>query len=240
MDQNLKTLLGQPIEEYTGETIKPGLICYTVVPYIHDTFTVVRPVSYDSASQDYSNLNITTTDNFKELCDNLPHTNLSLRSDEELLVSKIKKRPVVVLSHELARVDSRGFPPHYKKTVLCAPLFTLIDSYGAYRTSYNSSVIRNVTALKYSFVFPIPGQPYLNSKISGLRMDRIHSVHTNCLKISNKKITRRWLGFIREWVRFYGTGRLTGNAKHSGNNKIAEYLQEARELLLDAASQMND
>ena len=240
MDQNLKTLLGPPIEEYKGDTIKPGVICSTVVPYIHDNFTVVRPASYDSTSQDYNNLNITTTSDYRTLCDNLPHINLSLRSDEDFLVCKVKKRLVVILSHELARADGSGFPPHYKETVLCAPLFTLIDSDDNYRTSYNYRAINNVAALKYSFIFPIPGQPFLDSKISGLRMDRIHSVHTNCLRRPNKKLTRRWLGFIREWIRFYGTGRLVGNTKVSGNKKIAEFLHVAREALLEAASQMGN
>ena len=196
MEQSLKTLLGNSIEPYAGDTIKPGVICATAIPYVGNKFSVIRPLSYnpaDTSSDKYQLMEIP----YKELCSGtegmskLPHMGLGLRSDEDFLVCKVKKRPVIVLSPCLSRPDAKGFPKHYANRILCAPLYTIEDSSGKSKIGYNPEAVQNIKALKYPWVFPIPGPPHLDSVMSALRLDDIQPVHMHRLFNTKKKLTRK-------------------------------------------------
>jgi hypothetical protein len=231
MEQSLKTLLGNPIEPYTGDIIKPGVICTAAIPYVGDRFNVIRPLSYDTADTSSDKYQLTEVP-YKELCtgtdgmSKLPHIGLGLRSGEDFLVCKVKKRPVIVLSQPLSKPEVKGFPKHFTHRILCAPLYTIVDGGSKRNINYSKETVQNIVALKYPWVFPIPGFPYLNSVMNALRLDTIQPVHMRCLFNTKIKLTRKWLAFVREWIRFFGTGNLAAN-------KIAQFLATARELLLD-------
>jgi len=110
--------------------------------------------------------------------------------------------------------------------MLCAPLHTIVDGGGKRNISYSQEAVQNIVALKYPWVFPVSGFPHLDSVMSALQLDAIQPVHVRCLFNTKKKLTRKWLAFVREWIYFYGTGRLS-------DNKVAQFLATVRELLLE-------
>lgn len=242
MIQSLKTLLqGEPVEPYTGGQIKPGAVCWAVVPYVQTEFQVIRPLSYDPASAD-SNKYSLTSKTVKQVCSGtngaakLPHVALGLRSTEDLVACKVKKRPVVVLTASLSQED-QGFPGHFRGCVLCAPLFTLVDEDGYERTGYSEQVINRIVALQYRRVFPLPTHPHLDSVLCAIRLDRIASIHVSCLSVPELKIGSRWLTFIREWVHYYAIGRLRERPRSSGKESWGELLSTAQSLLGEAVNQ---
>jgi hypothetical protein len=242
MIQSLKALLqGEPIEPYNGGQVKPGAVCWAVVPYVQTEFQVIRPVSYNPASADSSKYSLTSK-TVKHICTGtdgaakLPHAALGLRSTEDLVACKVKKRPVVVLT-ECVNQEDQGFPAHFRGCVLCAPLFTLVDEDGFEKTGYGAQVISRIVALQYRRVFPLPTQPHLDSVLCAIRLDRIASIHVSCLSVPELKISSRWLTFIREWVHYYATGRLRERPRSSGKESWGELLSTAQSLLAEALRQ---
>lgn len=240
MIQSLKTLLqGQPVESYSGGQIKPGALCWGVVPYVLRTdFQVIRPLSYDPASQDSGRYSLSST-TLQQLCAGpkdaakLPQAALGLRSSEDILACKVKRRPVIVLTSCLSQED-QGFPSHFRDCVLCAPLFTLVDKDGFERTGYDEEVISRIVALQYRRVFPLPTDPHLGSQLCAVRLDRIAPIHVTCLSMAGLRVSSRWLTFIREWVRYYATGRLAEHPRASGKGGWGEILSAAQSLLAEA------
>ncbi len=227
MDQNLRTLLeGEPVEVCNNATIKPGVICSTIIPQIPNIFPIIEPLSCDTSSPNSRKYSILSMD-YRPLVsyltnpDKPPHFELGVRSDEAVVAYKVKIRTVLVLTHKLSEED-RGFPSHFKNCILCAPLYTLVEKDGRIKPSYNPLAVQNIVALKYRRVFPLPGYSLLNSQISALRLDQVQPVRVKYLSKPIAKVGDKWLGFIREWIHFYGTGKL--------RNK---YLRDAREYLLD-------
>lgn len=231
MDKNLRILLGgEPVVSCTSKAIKPGVICNTILPYIPKFFHIVEPLSSDSASPDSRKYSLISMD-YAPLVSYLtspkkpPYFEFGVQSDETVLIYKVKIRPVIVLTHCLPE-EEKGFPSHFKGCVLCAPLYTLVDEDGIMNSNYNKAAIDGITALKYRRVFPLPTHPFLKSQISALRLDQTQPVRAKYLSNPIAQVPNRWLGFIREWFYFYGTGKLR-----------PKLLETARLLLLEAVGQ---
>lgn len=239
MEQNLKSLLGDALEPYGGEVVKPGVICHTIVPFIPKKLNVVEPLSYNPASAEASKYQLLSME-LTQLGPYLdgtkpPHIELGVRSNEVVLAYKTKMRPVVVLTPCLPE-ETQGFPSHFKNCVLCAPLYTLVDKDNILNPHYNAKAVYGIVALKYRSVFPVPTHPYLKSRICGLRLDRILSARINCLSRPKTKVTNNWLAYIREWIRFYATGKLVETQLSTSRRKQTELLDTARTLLLEELS----
>ncbi|MBL7187137.1 MAG: hypothetical protein ISS70_12525 [Phycisphaerae bacterium] len=238
MEQNLKTLLGEAIEPHKSETIKPGTICSTVIPFLllPQKCNVIESLSPDPASPKSRQYQLRSMD-YKQLRRYMrgsrpPSYEMGIRSDEAVLGYKVKLRPVVVLTPCLAGERS-GFPSHFRNCVLCAPLYTIVDEEGNVKTSYNEDVVRGIVALKYRSAFPIPTSPYMSSHVSALILDRIQPTQVRSLSCCGLRVRNKWLAYIREWVRFYATGRL-GEEKKSGTKEtLAQYLDGVRAVLSD-------
>lgn len=239
MEQNLKSLLGDALEPYGGELVKPGVICYTIVPFIPKKLNVVEPLSYNPASAEsrkYQFLSMELTQLGPYLDGTKPpHVELGVHSNEVVLAYKAKLRPVVVLTPCLTE-ETQGFPSHFKNCVLCAPLYTLVDEDNILNPGYNEKAIYGIVALKYRSVFPVPTHPYLKSQICSLRFDRILPARINCLSKLETKMNSKWLAYIREWIRFYATGKLVETQLPASRRKHAELLNTARTLLMEELS----
>jgi|GEM_PF-2025512 len=244
MDQNLRTLLtGEPIEPYEGDNVIPGVICYTIVPYVPKAIHVIEPLSYDPASADSRKYQLLSM-GFPQLGPYLdgakpPHAEPGVRSNEVVLAYKVKARPAVVLTPRFSG-EENGFPAHFSNCVLCAPLYSLVDENNIMNTTYNPKAIRGVVALKYTIAFPLPTYPYLKSRLCAVRFDRILPARLNCLSKPKAKVTDRWFAYIYEWIHFYATGKLIHKQKTIEKEETAELLGTARSLLLEELSKQKD
>lgn len=236
MDQNLKTLLGEAIEPYDSEAIKPGVVCTTIVPFVPQNCHVIEPLSFNSASSEsrkYQLLSMEYTQVGRYLDGSRPpHVELGVRSNEAVVACKMKLRPVVVLTPCLTG-DLSGFPAHFRNCVLYAPLYTLVDEDGNVKRSYNSEAVRGIATLKYPSAFPVPTAPFIKSRISALMLNRIQPAQLRSLSCLRLRVRNRWLAYIREWVRFYATGRLGERKKPGAKEALAQYLDDVRAVLSD-------
>jgi len=236
MEQSLKTLLGEAIEPYDNETIKPGVICSTTVPYVPPKCNVIEPLSYNTASpqsKQYQFLSMEYTQVRKYLVGKkAPHFELGTRSDEIVLAYITKLRPVVILTPCLTG-ELSGFPAHFRNCVLYAPLYTIVDEEGNIKKGYNPQAVKGIVTLKYRSAFPIPTSPFLKSRICTLILDRIQPVQICALSCLHLKIRNKWLAYIREWTRFYATGRLAERKTPEKKETVAEYLDGVIEVLSD-------
>jgi hypothetical protein len=67
-------------------------------------------------------------------------------------------------------------------------------------------------------------------------LDRIVPIHVSCLSVPELRISSRWLTFIREWVRYYATGRFGEGARPSGKESWGELLSTAQSLLAEVVN----
>jgi hypothetical protein len=237
MEQNLKNLLeGNSVEPCGDGTIKPSVICYTIVPYFQGEFHIIEPLSYDPAAPESRKYRLVSK-NFAQMRSYVsgsskpPHRELGIRSTEAPIVYKVKMRPVVVLTSCLPK-EMPGIPSHFKDCVLCAPLYTFVDENNEVNQNYNPRAIQAITALQYRSFFPLPTSPYLKSKLCGLRLDRIQPTHIDCLSEPLAQVTDKWFAFIWEWIHFYATGKLIDESRLAEKAEIGKTLYAARELLL--------
>ncbi len=238
MEQSLKSLLeGNSVEPCSMGTVKPSVICYTIVPYFQDKFHIIEPLSYDPATPESRKYRLVSK-NFTQIRSYIdgsskpPHMELGIRSTEAPIVYKVKMRPVVVLTSCLP-TETAGIPKHFRHCILCVPLYTLVDENNEVNRNYNPQAIQAITALQYRSIFPLPTSPYLKSKLCGLRLDRIQPTHINCLSEPLAQVTDRWFAFIWEWVHFYATGRLIDEKRSAEKAEIGKTLYITRELLLE-------
>jgi hypothetical protein len=230
VDGNLLDFLGGPAIEQGGEGVSLGALFYAPVPYVANKFSVIRPGSYDPVAVDSARYRVREV-KINQLCMNLPHKELGIRSCEDLLVTVVTRRPVVALTLPLTKGDGKGFPSHFRDTVLCAPLYTIVDEDNAIKQTYNARVVHEIAALKYREVFPIPSRP-LKAVMSALRLDRVQPFHVDALVPVELRLTRKWVAYVRDWVQFYAMGRL-GASSAKGEKRIA-LLGAARDLLMEA------
>jgi len=237
MEQHLRYLLGEPFEQYTGGDIIPGLVCDAIVPFHLHTLHVVRPLSYDSVSSSSDIFKLLKID-FKQISEGvdgmnrLPHVELNLRSNEDLVVYRVKVRPIIVLSPRLPE-EAKGLPSYFAYSTLCVPLYTLVDKDGFPKAGYNVTAAEKIAALQCRSFFPVLTGTYFDSAISFLRFDCIQATNRRFLHSKKIKLTRKWLAFIRVWIRFYATGKLLQGQLPKRENKVAKHLNTVRELLTE-------
>lgn len=220
----------------SGGKVKPGVICTAVVPYVMERCYVVRPSDPDPKSSAHKRYEIKEEHVVTLATDDqdkwrLPFKDLNLDADEDLVVAKVKRRPVVVLSRAI--VDERkADTSRIQDSFWCIPSYTLVDQF--FHTQFSQEFVDDVTALTYRSFFPLPYDPHMHDRVSMLRFDRIQPVPRHHLKPQEVRLTEDWLLYLIEWARFYITGRLGDDDSDKNPNSIASALQAAREAFMEA------
>jgi len=235
LSDDLKDLLGPAYASYPGETVKPGVICGAVIPYVMEKCYTIRPVDPDPSSSEHQQYQLSQK-HPAELATasqegwRLPFKDLNLNTDEDLVVVKVKRRPVVVLSRAI--VDERkADSSKFQDSFWCAPSYTLIDNFN--HPQFDISFIDDVRALSYRCCFPLPYDPHLHDREAMLRLDRTQPIPRHLLKPFKQRLSKEWTLYLQEWVRFYTTGRLGDDDSDKNPNSVASALGAAREELME-------
>jgi hypothetical protein len=139
-----------------------------------------------------------------------------LEAEEEFVVLRAKKRPVIVLSSKTEpwkRRDGRI----RTQCVLVAPMYSFRETDGL-------DWKLRIRALAYHELFYLPGNETLGINESFVRFDRAHIVPSGWLKGKRVCLHPDALELLTEWFLFYLTGELD------------EFLREHRDELLTAVS----
>jgi len=232
LSDDLTDILGSAYASYPGESVKPGVICVAVIPYVMEKCYTIRPVDPDPSSSEHQRYRLSEK-RPAELATasqegwQLPFKDLNLDTDEDLVVVKVKRRPVVVLSRAI--VDERkADPTRFQDSFWCAPSYTLVDDFN--HPQFDISFIEDVRALSYKCCFPLPYNSHLHDREAILRLDRTQPIPRHLLKPTERRLSKEWTLYLQEWVRFY----ITGKIGDQDINSVASELKLARELLIGA------
>jgi hypothetical protein len=160
----------------------------------------------------------------------LPFKDLNLDTDEDLLIVKVKRRPVVVLSRAIVD-EQKAEPSRFQDSFWCVPSYTLVDHFD--HPQFELSFIEKVRALSYKCCFPLPYDPHLHDREAMLRLDRIQPIPRHLLKPTERRLSKEWTLYLQEWVRFYITGSLGDQDSDKDPNSVASALKAAREALME-------
>ncbi len=235
MSDDLTDILGPAYASYPGQSVKPGVRCGAVIPYVMKKCYTIRPVDPDPSSSEHQRYRLSQK-HPAELATasqegwQLPFKDLNLDTDEDLLVVKVKRRPVVVLSR--AVVDERkADSSKFQDSFWCVPSYTLVDDFN--HPQFEISFIEDVKALSYKCCFPLPYDPHLHDREAMLRLDHTQPIPRHLLKPFNQRLSKEWTLYLKEWARFYITGRLGDDDSNKNPNSIASALGAAREALME-------
>jgi hypothetical protein len=235
LSDDLTDILGAAYATYPPEgKVKAGVICVAVVPYVMEKCYAVRPSDPDPKSPSHKQYKIKQEDVAALATNNqstwrLPFKDLNLDTDEDLLIVKVKRRPVVVLSRALVdecQADTSRTPDSF----WCIPSYTLVDQF--FHSKYEPEFIDDVNALTYRSFFPLPYEPHLHDRQAMLRFERMQPIPRHLLKPTELRLTPEWVLYLQEWARFYITGRLGDDDTDKNSGSIPSILNTARDLLM--------
>jgi len=235
LSNDITDILGSSFVNYPGNSIKVGVVCVAVIPYVMEKCYAIRPVDPDPSSSEHTRYQIVAESppglaSEKQDKWRLPFKELNLDVDEDLLIVKVKRRPVVVLSRAI--VDERkADPSRFQDSFWCVPSYTMIDNFG--HPQLDNNIIEDVRAFSYRCCFPLPYDSYLHDQESMLRFDRMQPIPRHCLKATERRLSKEWRLYLQEWARFYITGRLGDDDSDKNPKSMATELKATRELLME-------
>jgi hypothetical protein len=183
-----------------------GQLFWTHAYYPHGLLQLWRPADENRKMQIASNFNVTSglPDAFNRT---LPYSSPYLAIDEEFIVIRAKRRPVVMIQPPDASLTSiRGRDVRMKiARHLCviAPLYSLEDDVGYSKAP--QEFINRIRQLEYpQFLFLPKGGPLMRD--SFLRVDELQSVTINNLEQTNYCLSADLKQVFRSQVSYYLTG----------------------------------
>lgn len=197
-------------ERHQTEKITRSVICRAPSLYLVEEVIAIRPVSADPANPGHKTLQLQTIrlneiGRFQETI-SLPHKDLGLASNEELIACKTKLRPVLILSRaQHGQLPKTG---RFVSSFLCVPLYTLFDPMGNPKRGHSPVLIEEIRHLQFSTMCHLPYDAKLYDREGYLRFDRIQSVCAGNLKPIGLRLSKAALAFVEGWFQWFCTGQL--------------------------------
>jgi hypothetical protein len=183
-----------------------GQIFWAPAYYPHQQLQLWRPLEVDQKLHTAKNFQITTApgDAFRRA---LPYTFPPLKSNEEFLALKAKRRPVVLLQPPDPSLRTVGKSTGDMKIVrhLCvvAPIFSIVDEVGYSKVPEEfRNRVRQLEYLQFTFL-PTGGPLSLDSI---LRLDELQSVAINNLERTDFCLSNEVNAIFRSQVGFFMSG----------------------------------
>ena len=240
MSDDLTDILGAAYATYPRDgRIRPGVVCIAVIPYVMDKFWVIRPLNPDPSAPDHKHYRLQRKQAHQLAADNqaerqVPVKDLNLDADEDIVLVKVKRRPVVVLSKAI--IDERKTDPsRFQDSFWCVPSYTMRDQF--WHPQISSVLIEDIMALRYRCCFPLPYDSVLHDREAMLRFDRFQPVPRHLLQVTERRVSPAWLLYLLEWTRFYMTDRLGDDDSDKNPSSVASTLKEARDVFMSVLAE---
>lgn len=213
LDENLTSFYRQVGDNYRTAFIR-GQFFWTHVLYLQENLEFWRPINYDETQTSASNFSITssTHDAFNRRA---PLYEPPLEINEEFLVVKAKRRPIVLLSpiaEEIKVPLIRGRGKVHKNTCIVAPLFSVEDKYG--NAKYHPEFVNRIRQLEFPHLFFIPAYPLQSIRNSICRLDCIQAYLQNHLNPLDLQFNEEILKIFQGQTRFYLTETYEGDYQY--------------------------
>ena len=176
--------------------LERGQICWAPVPYLSSQIQTVSLESYDPRDESRNLYSIRQSEpDEATLFNHAPVHDLRLESNEELLITKSKLRPVIATSQRNefwqlggGRLAERGR--------VCLPMYS-------FHPDDSDEFRERVRAQEYPWWIYMPDQFGLREGFA--RIDRIQTIEESHLRPSRNALTEDALWFVSEWLRYWFT-----------------------------------
>jgi len=180
----------------------PGQLFWAPIPFVTDvTPKRLRLDYFDPTKPRNSNFTLESTD-FRQSVNegDSPLRHLGLSQDEVLIANPFKKRPAIILSDHLRRLDDAV---QHNPGYMVVPCYSLHDESGNYKQWLNRDIILRAKAYQYPNIFYLPASSELDFPESFARMDRVQFVRIEHLEHRPVILTSDAIGLLREWFYHY-------------------------------------
>jgi hypothetical protein len=186
-----------------------GQFCWTHALYTYENLQIWRP------HPDYNDLTTTIATTFRiesvgedAFKRGLPLGAPKLQQNEEFIVVRAKKRPVVLIRPEIimAGVDNQGFRGKVqRKTCLIAQVFGLADTQTG-RAEFNPTIVDRVRQMEFPHLMFLPERPGILEVDSWLRLDHLQSVYVPHLEPTQFALGDEVSNVLKEQIKYLFTG----------------------------------
>ena len=188
-----------------------GQIYWSPCYYAHDNLEFWRPADYDEETKTYADrfsISTSTADAFRRRA---PLYAPKLEVDEEFIVTRAKRRPVILLTHP---PDSIGIAPVrskdklHRNLCLATPLYSVVTADGT--AKYPTEFINRVRKLEYPNLFFVPAQGgHLRHSIC--RLESMQAVCPSHLEATDLRLSDDVLKVFLGQANYYMTGNYEGD-----------------------------
>ena len=187
------------LESVEARQFNRGQICWGPALYLSPQIQSVALVSSDPRDERRNRFAILPSAIDDPLLFNhTPVHELRLQTDEELLVNKAKRRPVIVISQRNHDWQSGG-GRLAERALVCIPMFSFQDT--------DSAEFRNrIKAQEYPWWIYLPESHGFREGFA--RLDRLQLIEERHLRPRLDALTDDALWFVSEWLRYYLTGEI--------------------------------
>jgi len=188
-----------------------GQFCYTFVPYATENLQLWRPAQYDASQTAATDFRIAAAgqDAFARA---VPLYAPKLETNEEFVVMKAKRRPVIVVS---PAPPDPGIPAPrgtriYRRMALVIPVFSLVDTVME-RLKFPESFIDRVRTLEFPEFFYLPREPGVLPVPSLARLAELRAVFEPHLEPLDLRLRDDVRGIVEGHLRLLMTGVSEGD-----------------------------
>ena len=189
----------------------PGQVFWTYYFYTQENLKFWRPANYDETGTAATEFVITssTEDAFRR---STPLQSPKLETDEEFIVTRAKKRPVILIAPTPERIELgqkiRGGRKIHKNLCLVAPLYSAVDAYGD--PKFPAEFIDRTRNMEFPHLFFVPEtSPYLRHSIC--RLDSIRAVFHPHLEPKDLQLSDEAMNVFLGQIEFFLTGEYSGD-----------------------------
>lgn len=187
------------VEPVEARQLNRGQICWGPSLYLSSQIHSVSLASYDPRDERRNRYAILPSEIDDPLLFNhTPVHELRLQNDEELLVNRAKRRPVIVISQK-NDYWSLGGGRLAERAVVCIPMFS-------FQIADSVEFRDRIKAQEYPWWLYLPGTHGFREGFA--RLDRLQLIEERHLRPRLNALTDDTLWFVSEWLRYYLTGEI--------------------------------
>jgi hypothetical protein len=201
-----------------------GQIFWTHVYYPHENLQLWRPVNIHSdeptrTTASHFRIVPAGADSFKR---GYPLHDPPIRSREEFIVIKAKRRPVILVQSEppIHGGENRNYKARFSRPLcLVAQCFGIVDKETG-RTKFDPKLIDRIRAMEFPQIVFLPQQPACLESDGLLRLDQLQSVFVPHLEPTQYCLGDEVVDLVKEQLRYL----LTGDQTPSNYTELRETL----------------
>ena len=205
-----------------SENLSRGRICWTHCFYTHENLEFWRPKDYEDetkTSAKYFYIDTSSSDAFNRRA---PLHNPRLEINEEFIVARAKKRPVILIAMpEKINIRSfRGGGKIHKNVCLVAPLFGVEGIDG--KAKFPDEFINRIRSMEYPHLFFVPEDAGGLIRHSICRLDSIQATFAPHLEYTSLSLSNEAIDVICGQIEFFMTNSYRGDYQVYRESLITE------------------